>query len=101
MPSKFRDDRFLNKGTLLLFLRRVVTLFDCNHCFKTSTIHVLHDQVNKPLIVINSIVLYLHPIDYQVNATYKCWAIALDQRDHVKFIVELMPLIFVEQVDDL
>ena len=76
------DHKFRDEG----LFRLLELLFDSDHIFEATTVHVLHKQVNLSLIQQAPVVAHNH---------------RTEGLNHVKLVVELLSLVFVKEVDDL
>lgn len=86
MPRKSWDYKFWNQRLKVFVLKCLQFILNGNHCFNTATVHKLHHQMYLTLIEKDSVV---------VNKQWK-WI-----RYHIEFIVKLVPLFLVKQIDDL
>jgi len=104
MRDKFRDDNFWDQWATLSLLRRLESLLHRDYCLNTTAVHELHHKIDHSLIVENSMVLDLLAIEtfsgqrVGEGSTYELGQCLVE---HLEFIVELMPLVFVVKVDDL
>lgn len=100
MRDELRDDSLWDERASQAFLRGLERLLDSYDRLYAATVHVLHHKVYHSFVVENSVILNLskRAVTTLVDFAYKLGAGLVE---HLEFVVKLVPLVFVVQVDDL
>lgn len=85
--SEASNYQLRNQWLLANLLRRVIKLLlDGDDVLQAAAVHVLHHEVDLPLVDVAAVVAHEH---------------GLESLNHVELVVELVSLIFAEQIDHL